>query len=71
MPPLELPSVNDPEPDYLLKRLAQSRRAAARAVESSARAAHLAMADQYAAQLRAAGHPVPADLADDETSSFS
>lgn len=59
MPPLELLSVNDPEPDYLLKRLAQSRAAAARATESSARTAHLAMADHYAAQLRAAGHAVP------------
>lgn len=58
--------MNDPEPDYLLKRLAQSQRAAARAAESSARTAHLAMADHYAAQLRAAGHPVP-DAPETET----
>ncbi|WP_010544996.1 hypothetical protein [Sphingomonas elodea] len=57
--------MNEHAPDYLLKRLAQSRRAAARAAESSARTAHLAMADAYAAQLRAAGHPVPADAAAD------
>nr|WP_315384828.1 hypothetical protein [uncultured Sphingomonas sp.] len=55
--------MNEPDPDYLLKRLAQSRRAAARAAESSARSAHLAMADHYSAQLRAAGHAVPADPA--------
>lgn len=55
--------MNEPDPDYLLKRLAQARRAASRAAESSARTAHLAMADHYAAQLRAAGHAVPADPA--------
>ncbi|WP_313538121.1 hypothetical protein [Sphingomonas sp.] len=54
--------MNEPDPDYLLKRLAQARRAAARATESSARTAHLAMANEYAAQLRAAGHAVPANL---------
>lgn len=54
--------MNEPEPDYLLKRLAQSRRAAARAAESSARNAHFAMARHYAAQLRAAGHAVPAEV---------
>jgi hypothetical protein len=63
MPPLELPPVNEPQPDYLLKRLEQSRRAAARATETSARAAHLSMADHYAALLRAVGHVVADDPA--------
>ncbi|OAN62279.1 hypothetical protein [Sphingomonas sp. TDK1] len=51
------------DPDYLLRRLAQSRRAAERATESSARAAHLAMADHYAAVLRSHAIPVPRSVA--------
>jgi len=46
-----LPSVKDPEPDYPPTRLARSRRAVARAVESSPRTAHLAMADCRASPL--------------------
>ncbi|WP_066727267.1 hypothetical protein [Sphingomonas pituitosa] len=60
--------MNDPEPDYLLKRLAQPRRVTARALESSACTTYLAMVDHYPAQLRATGHPVPGDLAGDAPS---
>lgn len=67
---LELLPVNEPETDYVLKRLAQARRAAARAAESSARTAHLVMADHYAARLRIIGHSVPGD-SDGETTNVS
>ena len=52
-----MPTDNNPiaaDREYLTKREAQSRLAAERSVEPTARRAHEAMADGYAARLRAA-----------------